>query len=213
MLVGISALTLSAGPVAGALPTNDDPSSQIRFDTSAGADAKRAELTDYIWPGGLPTSVLPTVTLNAASASYSGNLSGVDFSSLSSVDVLDANVSGMDLHSLSYLMHPKTVTANANRLAIVCQGHQFGLAGGLDTTANRLLQAGFSVLAMQMPITGWNTDDTIQLPGGGTVTINGTATEAHGNMSNLSCRPNFRPAPCFASSSSPWCRTSTILRA
>lgn len=151
-------------------PTNNNPANQIRFSTPAQAEAKRDQLVRYIWSDGLPTSTLPSVQKNIAFPA--SNLNGLDASLAASVDQLDADVSGMDFHAVSYLIHPKNPT-NANRLVIVQQGHQDGLLGGLDSTANKALAAGYTVIAMNMPLIGWNTDNTIVVPGGELVTIDG----------------------------------------
>ena len=157
------ALSLAA-PAVAQLPTNNDPTNQIRFDTPAEADAKRSHLVDFIWSSALPTTV-PAVTMNVGLPSQS---LGIDPSNVAQVDRLDANVSGWGFHSLSYLMHP-TNTANANRLAIVHQGHANNLEAGVGTTANHLLQQGYTVLTMMMPLFGWNTDTTAVIPGQGGV--------------------------------------------
>ncbi|NLF06527.1 MAG: hypothetical protein GX594_00900 [Pirellulaceae bacterium] len=151
------------------LPTNNDPTNQIRFDTPAEADAKRQQLANWIWPNGLPAA-MPNVTKNISNIQ---DINGITRSLFSSVDRLDANVSGMSFHSISYLVHP-TNTANAKQLAIVHQGHRYydgRLSLGIDTTANRLLQEGYTVMLMQMPIKGWNDDHSVVLPSGGTATF------------------------------------------
>lgn len=165
-------------------PTNNDPNNQIRFDTPAEADAKRRQLIDWIWSGGLPMATLPGVTENIAFPAV--DLTGINKSLVSRIDKLDANVSGMDFHSISYLIHPVN-PAHAGRLAIVHQGHEMtagtALKGGIKETANRLLQEGYSVIAMQMPLCGWNGDKTIVLPeGGGTATIFYRGTKGHDEM-------------------------------
>jgi hypothetical protein len=83
------------------------------------------------------------------------------------------------------LLHPANA-AHANRLAIVHQGHVYSpetsLAAGIGDTANRLLQEGYTVIAMNMPLCGWNTDRMIHLPNGGTTTISGAGSGAHNDM-------------------------------
>ena len=186
-LLGLLGVMLFAGPAwAGypnppmPYPTNNDPTNQIRFDTAAEADAKRQQLINWIWPDGLPTATLPSVTENIAFPYNLGGPGSIDQSLFSRIDMLNANVSEMDFHSISYLIHPVN-TANVNRLAVVHQGHVYPreankpssnpLGAGIGNTANRLLQDGYSVIVMQMPLCGWNTDRTIEPPGGSTVTI------------------------------------------
>ena len=171
-------------PRAGALPPaliGYDPSAQIRFVTSAQADAKRQELISFIWTNGLPTNTLPAVTTNIDAAVFSGDLAGLNSVLVATVDRLDANVSGFDFHSIAYLIHPRLTNANSARLVIAHQGHQGGLIDGVGDTANRLLQSGFTVLAMQMPLVGWNTDNSFVLPGGATVTTR-YGTAGHDSM-------------------------------
>jgi hypothetical protein len=146
------------------LPTNNDPTNQIRFDTPVEAEAKRSQLVNYIWLGSLPTTI-PAVATNVGLPSQS---LGIDPLNVARVDRLNANVSGWSFNALSYLLHPAN-TANANRLAIVHQGHASNLEAGVGTTANHLLQQGFTVLTMMMPLYGWNTDTTAVISGQGTV--------------------------------------------
>jgi hypothetical protein len=146
------------------LPTNNDPTNQIRFDTPAEADAKRSQLVNFIWLGSLPSTV-PAVTTNVGLPSQS---IGINPFNVARVDRLNANVSGWSFNALSYLLHP-TNTANANRLAIVHQGHASNLEAGVGATANHLLQQGFTVMTMMMPLYGWNTDTSAVISGQGVV--------------------------------------------
>jgi hypothetical protein len=146
-------------------PTNNDPANQIRFDTPTEADARRAQLVDFIWGGGLPTA-MPAATTDVP---FPDLAVGINPLNVARVDRLDVNVSGWDFHSVSYFMHP-AYTANANRVVIVHQGHADTLEYGVGTTANHLLQNGFTVLTMEMPLFGWNTDTTAVVPGQGTLT-------------------------------------------
>lgn len=167
--VGCSTASAAVRTAMPEMPTNGDPTNQIRFDAPAEADAKRQQLTNWIWPNGLPAA-LPSVQKNISNTQ---DINGITKSLFSSVDRLDADVSSMDFHSISYLIHP-TNTTHANQLAIVHQGHRYydgRLSLGIDTTANRLLQEGYTVMLMQMPIKGWNYDSSVVLPGGKTVTF------------------------------------------
>ncbi|MCC7476095.1 MAG: hypothetical protein IT425_11925, partial [Pirellulales bacterium] len=162
-LLGLSVLTLVSCPLQGAqLPTNNDPANQIRFKDPAEAEARRASLIHFIWSDGLPTTT-PSVSTNVA---FPTQAVGIDPSNVASVDRLEANVSNWGFQSVSYLMHP-TNTANTNKLVIVHQGHASDLSFGVGTTANYLLQHGFTVLVMKMPLFGWNTDTTASIPGHG----------------------------------------------
>ena len=66
-----------------------------------------------------------------------------------------------------YLLHPVD-TRNAKRLAIVSHGHadyvnRFN--AGVGTLIDHLLGNGFTVLSMEMPLFGWNTNGFYDAPG------------------------------------------------
>jgi hypothetical protein len=166
-------------------PTNDNPTSQIRFNTAAGADAKRRQLVNYIWPGGLPAT-LPTVTGNVGFPSY--ELEGITPSLVARVDKLDSYVLGMNF--TSYVLRP-TNTANVRSPAILMPGHlpyeDHMMLAGTDDTANHLLSAGHPVVLTTMPLCGWNmSHNTATLPGIGQVTIPAAGSAGHNYMFNNS---------------------------
>src|SRR5262245_3599675 len=161
-------------PAVAPLPTNNNPNNQIRFRTPAAADAERLRLTNFIWSDGLPTGRMPAVTPNIDRGVFAGDLAGIDPSLVSQVDRIDSDVSGFDFHSISYLLRPVN-TAHNNQIVIVHHGHvdyEERLSFGVDRTVRALLQQGFSVDLMQMPIYGWNFDHTANVPGQGTVDYN-----------------------------------------
>lgn len=145
-------------------PTNNNPAQQIRFDSAAEANAKRDQLTSFIWNGSLPAT-LPSISENVALPSQA---IGINPLNVARVDRLNINVSNWNFQQLSYLIHP-TNTSNAERVVIVHQGHANTLEAGVGTTANHLLQNGFTVAVMEMPLFGWNTDTTASIPGRGTL--------------------------------------------
>ena len=154
---------------AGQLPTNNDPSNQIRFHTPTEADAKRQQLTNFIWSAGLPTDALPAITSNLGSGVFSGDLLGINQALVSQVTKLDANVSNFDFHSRSYLLTPANAV-HKDRVVIVHQGHAHyndRFDSGVGSTVNALLTQGFSVNIMQQPLFGWNNDNTAIVPGQG----------------------------------------------
>jgi len=164
-----------------------DPSRLVRFATPRQADAKRRELVCFIWPDGLPLKALPNVTRGIGQGVFERDLTGVNGSLSRLVDRLDAVVAPFDFHAISYLIHPRAENANNRRMVIVHSGHRRAgaLDAGVNDTIDRLLADGFTVLVMDMPATGWNTDKTIELPdGGGLVTINDRRTAAHNDMFN-----------------------------
>jgi hypothetical protein len=59
------------------------------------------------------------------------------------------------------------------------------MAAGIGDTVNRLLQDGYSVVAMNMPLCGWNSDRTVVVPGGGTVTIPNAGSSGHCDLFSM----------------------------
>ncbi|KKL24043.1 hypothetical protein LCGC14_2419310, partial [marine sediment metagenome] len=117
------------------------------------------------------------------------DLLGVDHSLAGSVDRLDADIAPFDFHAIAYLIHPRRSNANNRRMVIVHSGHRQGVAlgEGVNDTIDRLLADGFTVLVMDMPLVGWNTDKTIELAEEGftvtvTVTIGVRGTSGHNEM-------------------------------
>jgi len=164
---------------------NYDPSAQIRFTTPAEADAKRQELIDFVWPGGLPTTAMPTVSRGI---SFPEDLGDVTPSLVSNVDHLHFNihVAEHQLPSSSYLLSP-TTPATVPRLGIVHQGHQGGTGDGVNSTIDYLLGQGFHVVVMQMPFFGGNST-MVTMPDGSMMTF-ASSTNGHSNLfSQLSGR-------------------------
>ena len=153
-----------------------DSTQHIHIDTPAQADAVRQSVIDFFWSSGeVPTSTLPTsvTAVYSGAGSLPSQLGGVSASLVESVEQL--NMSTDDLATHAYLIHPETPAAE-RKLAIVHQGHQANLLGGLDTTTNYFLQIGYDVLAMNMPLLGWNPDRTVTLPDGTSLTTGSHST-------------------------------------
>ena len=216
-------ILLMAGSTAAQLPTNNNPANQIRFSTPAKADTARQQLVNYIWSGGLPTSTLPiatSVAINSSLFDMAGrgtNLCSITQQDVAKVTRLDTNVMGMTMSS--YLLTPATNTSHVHSLAIVQQGHYNELqSGNIAQTANGLLEAGYSVEVMEMPMMGWNVNFNVAQWQGNSETF--TRREAK----SLPCpaiptRPCCwiatislcsRTGPAFASFSTRWSRASTI---
>ncbi|MCC7083999.1 MAG: hypothetical protein IT427_03205 [Pirellulales bacterium] len=164
LIVAIAMLLLPAISRAATLPTNNDPANQIRFTTAADADARRERLIKYIWSDGLPAT-LPEVSVNVAIPSQAVDINPLN---VARVDRLESNVSGWDFHMQSYLIHPAN-PLRAKRVVLVQQGHSGILIAGVGATANHLLQNGFTVIVLELPLYGWNTDRTAIIPGRGTL--------------------------------------------
>ncbi len=175
-----------ASPARGLPPelAANNPSRQVRFATTEQADAKRRELIAYIWPDGLPTKTLPTVTTDIGKQVFAGDLSGLDGTLSSTVDRVDANITPYDFHGISYLIHPRIATDCARRLVVINSGHRKNgpFAYGVNDAANRLLGEGFEVLVTDMPLVGFNTDNTITLPDGKTATIEKRGGAGHNEI-------------------------------
>jgi hypothetical protein len=146
-------------------PTNDDPSNQIRFGTAEQADPRRAELVDFIWKDGLPTTA-PVVTTDVTLPPTVG----IEAKMAARVDRIDVDVSGWDFHAVSYVLRPVN-PSNANRVVIIHQGHGADLRFGVGATADHLLEGGFTVAVMMMPLSGWNRDATAVIPDRGALTF------------------------------------------
>jgi pimeloyl-ACP methyl ester carboxylesterase len=154
---------------------NFDPSKLVRFTTPAQADAKRMELIRYIWRDGLPVKTLPQVTVHIGAEVFTKDLIGLDGKLAASVDRLDATIAPYDFHSISYLIHPIARSTQSGRLVIVHSGHRRELTdwAGEDAVIDRLLSQGYTVLAMDLPLFGWNANNlTVKVPkGGGIVSL------------------------------------------
>jgi hypothetical protein len=190
LLILALAGTADFNPPAVALPDKlktYDPSGQVRFSTPQQADARRQELVRFIWPEGLPVNALPRVTAGVDRGVFERDLMGLNSALARMVQRLDAEVAPYDFHSTLYLIYPKTGGPNNRRLVILNSGHRKGPAFtyGVDETANRLLSEGFNVLMTDMPLVGFNTNNTVQVPGGGgMVTVTNRGSAGHNEMFN-----------------------------
>ena len=180
-----------------------DPSGHVRFASPAEADAKRLELIAWVWPDGVPTGTFPVVTEDIGAAVFSGHLDGLDGSLAARVDRLDADVAPYDFGAILYLVHPLAQNDNNQRMVLLGSGHRgtSPFAYGVNDLASRLLTEGFSVMMTDMPLVGFNTDNTIVLPdGGGTVTISntgGSGTSAHREMFSKLTPPVLREGEIY----------------
>ena len=155
----------------------------IGFDNAQGAEARRAELIHFIWPGGLPAT-RPTVTDVPKDCP---ELSAVESDLVSHVRRLDVDVSGFDFHSLVFVAYPRSPAKTGPMLAIVHHGHvpagvdQY-LAAGTGDAVNTLLRKGFIVAVVQMPLACWNIDADGKLPSGQVFKIKKRNTGGHNEL-------------------------------
>ena len=165
---------------------NYDIFGQIRFHDRTESERRRDTLVRSIWKTGLP-SARPTVTEVPVSTDQ---ISLIKASLVSKAERYSVNVSGMDFESVIYVLHPSNRTEGKTRIAIVHAGHmQEGIAGnfdlGLKDSIERLLESGFIVAAMQMPLVSWNRDSTGTLPNGKSFEIKKRGTAGHDQMFEL----------------------------
>ncbi|MCC6125788.1 MAG: autotransporter-associated beta strand repeat-containing protein [Pirellulales bacterium] len=150
-----------------------DSNAEIHVHSAAEADAVRQNTVNYLWGGaGLPVNKLPTSTVvYSGGGTLPADLKTLDVANIAAAEKWQANID-FGYSTSMYLLRPVN-TANANRLAIVHHGH-VGFSGrfnlGTGTLTDHLLKNGFTVLQMQMPLMGWNTQTTFNLPSG-TVTL------------------------------------------
>ena len=165
---------------------NYDISGQLRFRDRTESEQRRETLVRSIWKSGLP-SARPTVTDVPVSTDQ---ISLIKSSLVSKAERYSVNVSGMDFESIVYVLHPSNRPEGKARVAIVHAGHmQEGIAGnfdlGLKDSIERLLESGFIVAAMQMPLVSWNKDATGTLPNGKSFEIKKRGTAGHDQMFEL----------------------------
>ncbi len=142
-----------------------DVSRHVHVYTEHAADSVRQSIIDYFWNSrGIPYMELPAAeyVFETGDEALPDDLDGLDMQWIDAVRRLDVEVD-YDYHHYSYLIIPVPLD-NANRLVIVHQGHQGGLKDGVATITNHLLERGFPIVLSQMPLVGWNKDNTWVLP-------------------------------------------------
>jgi hypothetical protein len=163
--------------------TNYSIEGQIRFRNGEQAEERREKLIRAIWSEGLPKT-RPTVTENVP---IPEELSVIQRNLTLRADLYTVNVSAMDFLSLTYVLHPSAPAPANPRLAIVHAGHMPEdkaryLEAGLKTTIERLLEYGFTVAVMQMPMVAWNKDGSGTLPNGNSFRIDLRGTSGHDEL-------------------------------
>ncbi len=160
-----------------------DISGQVRFQTSEQAEGRRRQLVKSIWVEGLPR----TRPEKIETLRVSDELAAVNQSLISKVDRYTMNVSGTQFHAIAYVASPVTPPASKSKLAIVQAGHMLEgkdhyLDAGLKQTIERLLQNGFIVAVLQMPLVGWNQDASGILPNGQSFNIRQRGSAGHDEL-------------------------------
>jgi hypothetical protein len=146
-----------------------DSTSEIHIHSVADATAVRQRTIDYLWGGaGLPTGNLPTsTTVYMGGGTLPTDLYGLNPAYIAGADKWQANMD-FGYSTSMYLLRPVN-TANAQRLVIVHHGHagySIRFNDQIGVLTDQLLQNGFTVLSMEMPLMGWNTQTSFNLPSG-----------------------------------------------
>jgi len=136
---------------------NFDPSDMIRFETTSQAERRRASLNKYIWPQGLPNTRPKVRRLMNAE-----ELKGISPDLIDHVDRFDIAVGEFDFSVTAFRILPKKTRQPAIRFIVhhghVPDGPEHYLDAGVKETMEYLLDHGCEVVAMQMPLVGWNQD-------------------------------------------------------
>jgi hypothetical protein len=169
------------------LPTNNNPQNQIRFKTLKGAEERRNELIQFIWKNKLPTDMLPNVIEDVTKEALNFRLKQVNKKRVKSIDKLEVEILGFT--STAYLIVPiKSLVIP--QLVLLQAGHgpleDACLKKKYCSTIDFFLNKGYNIIMLNMPMNGWNDDDTAVLPNGKKVTVSSTTDKAHNNIIRLS---------------------------
>jgi hypothetical protein len=165
-------------------PPGFDPSGLIRFETTSQAERHRASLNKYIWPQGLPTTRPKVQSLMNVE-----ELQGMRPDLIDHVDRLDVTVGDFDFSTIAFRIFPRKPRRPAIRF-IVHQGHvpdgpEHYLDAGVKETVEYLLGQGCEVVAMQMPLVGWNHDSSGVYPGKAVFELGSRGTSGHRELFDL----------------------------
>ena len=134
--------------------SSPDPAVLIRFDDADGAAERRAKLRAYVWGEETLPEARPMLT---EIVEWPSGMESVDRSAVARLDRLDAAITGTNMRARSYVLRPMIPAEDGPRVVIIHQGHTGPFEeGGLGRAASFLLRRGFIVVAMHMPVFGWN---------------------------------------------------------
>jgi hypothetical protein len=147
-----------------------DSRREIHIHSAQEAKASRDKVVRFLWNDGLPVHKMPSIkpVYSGGGGPLPADLVGLNAANIASAQRWQANMD-FQYATAMYLLHPAK-NDNAARLVIVTHGHcadynsRFG--AGIGPLIDDLLKNGFSVLAMQMPLHGWNTQNEFRLPSG-----------------------------------------------
>ena len=158
----------------------DDIDSLIKINSKNDIFDKRKNLINFIWKNSVPYSSSISIDKNIKDDRYQ------NLSNLKSIDKLNIEME-YDVNSIVYLFLPKN---SNNELVIYHQGHAGDFIFGKDSI-ELLINEGYSVLALSMPLLGMNNQPTIDLNDFGKLKF---TTHKHLNFLESS---NFSPIKFF----------------
>ena len=146
-----------------------DPEDHFHLDES-NFESVRSEIASRIWgPGGLPLGAAPSSA--KVTTARPSQMRFLDAGKVDEYHVLDGFYGG--LRNQSFLLKPATLSPENNCLVVLHQGHGDFFAGNFVEVTESLLDHGYSVLAMVMPLQSWHASRdeyrTTSFDGGATV--------------------------------------------
>ena len=130
----------------------DDIDSLIKINSKNDIFDKRKNLINFIWKNSIPYSSSISIDKNIKDDRYQ------NLSNLKSIDKLNIEME-YNVNSIVYLFLPEN---SNNELVIYHQGHAGDFILGKDSI-ELLINEGYSVLALSMPLLGMNNQPTIDL--------------------------------------------------
>jgi hypothetical protein len=130
----------------------DDINSLIKINSKNDLFDKRQNLINFIWKNSIPYSSFVSIDKNIKDDRYQ------NISNLKSIDELNIEMD-YGINSIAYLFLPEN---SNNNLIIYHQGHSGDFISGKNSIAF-LINEGYSVLALSMPLLGMNTQPIIDL--------------------------------------------------
>ena len=130
----------------------DDIDSLIKINSKNDIFDKRKNLINFIWKNSVPYSSSISIDKNIKDDRYQ------NLSNLKSIDKLNIEME-YNVNSIVYLFLPEN---SNNELVIYHQGHAGDFILGKDSI-ELLINEGYSVLALSMPLLGMNNQPTIDL--------------------------------------------------
>ncbi|TAE98888.1 MAG: hypothetical protein EAZ50_07125 [Runella slithyformis] len=129
-----------------------DVNAHININSNEEVSLKRDSIINYLWRdgGGFPASFVDAVGMDIGSWGF---IDSTNYPNLQRLDIYTIN---MDSSFTSYVFACNPIISN-NKLMIVHEGHTPFYPSGIDSTMGHYLEAGYTILYMNMPIIGPNT--------------------------------------------------------